>query len=208
MIGIMKNIFNKKGFTLLEVLVAMGIFLLLIVGVTSILMYSFRARDVIWEQLSTQNEGRKVLQDFTNELRSATASSVGAYAIEAVSTSSIIFYSNIDSDSLRERVRYFLSGTTLRKGVIKPTGTPMLYSVGNETVVDVAQDVNNCATSTFTYYGSDYNGVTVTSTLSSPINTTLIRAVGLYLRLEEKPNLSPTPFIAQGKVDLRNLKSN
>ena len=84
----------------------------------------------------------------------------------------------------------------------------MLYSVGNETVVDVAQDVNNGATSTFTYYGSDYNGVTVTSTLSSPINTTLIRAVGLYLRLEEKPNLSPTPFIAQGKVDLRNLKSN
>ncbi len=202
------KVFSNHGFTLIEILVAVGIFLLLILGIGSILIYSFRSRDVIWEQLSTQNEGRKVLQDFTNELRSATASSIGAYAIESASTSSIVFYSNIDTDSLRERVRYFLSGTVLRRGVIKPTGTPMTYSAANETIVDVVHDISNGTTPLFTYYDTNYNGATNTSTLSLPINVTLVRAVGMYLRMDEKPNLSPTPLIVQGKVELRNLKSN
>lgn len=204
----MFDVSNRKGFTLLEVLVAIGIFLMVILSVASILTYTIRSKDIVWEQLSTQDEGRKVLQDFTNELRTATASSVGAYAIETANTSSIVFYSNIDTDSLRERVRYFLSGSTLRRGVIKPTGTPMIYSSANETIVEVVHDVNNMGAPVFTYYGTNYNGVTNTSSLSVPVNTTLVRVVGLYLRLEEKPNLSPSPFIVQGKVELRNLKSN
>jgi len=200
---------NKKGFTLIEVLAAIGVMLLIIVGISAVLIYSFRSRNVVWEQLSTQNEGRKIVQDFVNELRTATYSSIGAYPIEAISTSSIIFYSNIDADTLRERVRYYLSGKILKKGVIKPTGNPMVYSSGNEIITEVAHDVSNTSSlPIFTYYGDAYNGVTNTSTLSAPINTTLIRSVGITLRLEENPNLSPAPLLVQSKVDIRNLKTN
>ena len=83
-------------------------FVLVIGGVTALLIYAFRNNKIIWEQLSTQSEGRKAAQDFTNELRSATPSSIGAYPLAQALPQEIIFYTNLDSDSLRERVRYFL----------------------------------------------------------------------------------------------------
>jgi len=89
---------NQKGISLIEILVAIGIFLLLVTGTTTLLTYSIKANKIIWEQLSTQNEGRKVVQDFVNEMRSATYSSLGAYPIEQASSSQIIFFSNIDTD--------------------------------------------------------------------------------------------------------------
>ena len=137
----------------MEILVAIGIFLLLIVGVTAIFSYSLKSNKIIWEQLSTQNEGRKVIQDFINELRSANYSSIGAYPLSTANTQEIIFYSNIDSDTYRERVRYFLSGAILKKGVIKPTGVPLSYNPVNEVITDMVRDVANTSTQLFYYYG-------------------------------------------------------
>ena len=199
---------DNSGFTLLEVLVAMGIFLLMIFGVSGIWSYASRSKNVIWEQLSAQNEGRKTVQDFTNELRTATQSSIGSFAIESPTTSSLIFYSNIDSDSWRERVRYFLAGSILKKGVTKPSGNPLSYSSSNEVVVEVAHGVTNGNEPIFTYYGENYNGATSTSTLSYPINVTTIRLVGIKLRLERYPDLSPAPVWVESKVEIRNLKAN
>ncbi len=199
---------NNNAFSLIEVIVAMGIFILVIGSMTAILSYSFKSRNIVWEQLSTQNEGRKVVHDFTNELRTATQSTIGAYAIETAATSSIIFYSNIDSDSWRERVRYFLSGAIFKKGVLKPSGNPLTYDSANEMITEAAHDIASGSSSIFYYYGENYNGVTNTSTLSYPIDVTAIRVVGIKLRLEEDPNLSPAPFMVEGKVEVRNLKTN
>jgi len=199
---------HNSGFTLLEVLVAMGIFLLMILGVSSIWSYASRSKNVIWEQLSAQNEGRKTAQDFTNQLRTATQSSIGSFSIESPATSSLIFYSNIDSDSWRERVRYFLVGSILKKGVIKPSGNPLVYNSSNETVTEVAHGVTNGSEPIFTYYGENYNGTTITYTLSYPINVTSIRLIGIKLRLEKYPDLSPAPVWVESKVEIRNLKAN
>ena len=109
-----------SAFTLVELLVSIGIFLLLGAAITGFVAYAWHGRLVVWEALSTQNEGRRVVRDFTNELRSATQSSVGGYALEKAASQEIIFYSNIDTDSWRERVRYFLSSTsTLKKVFIR-----------------------------------------------------------------------------------------
>ena len=199
---------SQKGFTLLEVLVAMGIFVLIISSVVEILSFSFKSKNIIWEQLSTQNEGRKTVNDFINELRTAAQSSIGAYSIAAANTSTVTFYSNIDTDSWRERVRYFLSGTTLKKGVLKPSGSPLAYNAANEVVTDIVHDIANRTSSVFYYYGENYNGVTNTSTLSYPIDLTKIRVVGIKLRMEENPNLSPAPLMVEGKTEVRNLKTN
>lgn len=192
----------------MEVLVATGIFILIVAGAVEIMIYSFHSRDIIWEQLSTQNESRRALQDFTNELRTAAASSIGAYAIESSATSSFVFYANIDADSWRERVRYFLSNGVLRKGVTKPSGSPLSYPSGNEVVVDLVRDVANTSTPLFTYYGQNYNGTTATSALPYPVNVTDIRVVGVSLYVEENPRLAPAPLLMETKVSARNLKSN
>lgn len=198
---------NKQGITLLEVLVAMSIFALIVTGAVGIFTYSWKANKIIWEQLSTQNEGRKVVQDFVNELRSATYSSIGAYPLATVSSTEIVFYSNIDTDSLRERVRYFLVANTLKKGVIKPGGTPLVYNTSTESISDVVHDVYNTTTPIFYYYNQNY-GYTSSTPLSQPVSITAVRMVGMTLDLEEDPTVSPAPFHIETKVEIRNLKSN
>ncbi len=192
---------------MVEVLVAIGIFLLLITGIVELLLWGLHGRDVVWEQLSTQNDGRKIVQDFVNELRRANASSIGSYPLEVANTSTIVFYSNIDSDSWRERVRYFLSGKLLKKGITKPTGNPLTYNPANEVITTAVNDVANATTSVFYYYDQNYSSVSGTP-MSAPINVTLVRMVGIKLMLEEKPNVAPVPFNIESKVEIRNLKSN
>ena len=197
---------NNKGITLVEVLVAIGIFTLIIGGITAMLLFSWKSNKIVWEQLKTQNEGRKVIQDFTNELRIAAASSIGSYVIESASSSQIIFYSDVDHDSLRDRIRYFFVTSTLKRGVVKPAGNPPAYNSSTEAVTDVAHDVVNASNTIFTYYDSSFVGSG--SPLSSPIDVTKIRVVGISLELEEDPQASPVPFYIESKVVIRNLKDN
>ena len=196
-----------RGFTLLELMITMSVFLLIIGGLTAIFIFGFRSRAIVMEQLLTQTEGRRVVQDLLNELRSASQSSIGAYALEKATNSELIFYSNIDSDSYRERVRYFMDGTNFKKGVIKPAGNPLVYSSSTESVVIIAHDVANpTSTPVFKYYDQDYSGTQ--EPLTVPVSITAVRMVGVHLVLEENPNLSPTPFVVDAKAAIRNFKSN
>lgn len=197
---------DNRGFTLVEVLVAIGIFSFLAVAVVSLFLTSYKYNAIVWEQLKTQNEGRKTTQDFVNELRAASQSSIGAYPIEAAATTSITFYSNIDADTLRERIRYYMSGRTLKRGVIKPTGNPLTYASSSEVITDVARDVANTSTAIFYYYDSNYSGAE--APLSSPIDIARIRVVKITLQLDQDPYLTPAPFFIESKGLLRNLKDN
>ncbi len=196
---------NNRGISLLEMIIAISIFSFVIMGISALYLTSRKYQDIIWEQLKTQNEGRKVVQDFVNELRVALPSSIGAYSIASASSTQIVFYTNLDSDTLMERVRYFFVTSTLKKGVIKPTGNPLVYNSANEKIVDVAHDTET-STSKFTYYGSNFTGTE--APLSSPIDVTKIRVVGIALTMEENPNASPVPFSIESKVMVRNLKDN
>lgn len=198
---------DRRGISVVEILVAIAIFLLVSAAVMEIFLWGFRGRDVVWEQLTTQSEGRQVVQDFVNQLRRAGQSAVGAYALEAVGDQEIIFYSNLDSDVYRERVRYFLDGNILKIGVVKPTGTPLSYNLANEVVTPLAHDVANTSTSLFYYYDASYTGATGTP-LTAPIDPTAVRVVGVKLMLEEKPNVAPAPFEIETKASIRNLKTN
>lgn len=197
---------ERNGFTLVEVLVALGIFILIVAATVEIFIFGWRSNSTIWEQLSAQNEGRKAVQDFTNQLRTASASSIGAYTVESAANQQIIFYSDIDHDSLRERVRYFLSGTTFKRGVIKPSGNPLIYNPASETITDVARSVANGANPIFYYYDKNYSGAG--APLSMPVNVTAIRVVEIYLKLDRNPQITPAPLFVESKVMIRNLKDN
>ncbi len=197
---------NNHGFTLIEVLVSISIFALIVGATVEIYLFARNANDIVWEQLKTQNEGRKVIQDFTNELRTATASSIGAYSIESAAGNHITFYSDFYKDTFRERIRYFMSSTTLRRGIIKPTGNPLTYNSANEVFTDIAHDVANASNTIFTYYDNNFTGTS--APLANPVDVTKIRMVGITLELEENPRASPAPFYISSKVMIRNLKDN
>lgn len=199
---------NNKGFTLIELLLSLGIFALFIVGIGDLITKGLQYRAVILEQLYTQNEGRKIVQDFVNELRVANYSSIGAYPLEKVDAQEIIFYSNIDSDSWRERVHYYLSGTTLKKGVTKPSGTPLKYVTSTEQITDIVHDVASGTSTIFYYYGDNYNGNATSTALSQPVTASNVRLVRMKLLLEANPNMAPKPLEVEALGGIRNLVSN
>lgn len=199
---------RPRGFTLLEMIVAIGIFALIIGSASWIIMHGFRYNRVIWEQLTTQNEGRRVLQQIVNQVRRAEQSSTGAYAVESAGNYEFIFFANVDGDSYRERVRFWLDNKTLKKGVIKPSGTPLQYLPGNETTAELAHNVVNISQSQplFTYFDENYTGSE--SPLSSPVDITKVRIVKVKLGLEKDPSETPAPLWMESMAQVRNLKQN
>lgn len=198
---------ENAGFSLLEVIIAMGIFVLLIGSITAIFSTAFRSKDIVFEQLANQGAARKAAQDFVNELRSAAYSSIGGFPLAVASSTEIIFYSNIDKDSLVERVHYWLSGTTFKKGVIKPSGTPLGYPVNTEASSTAASYVNNGGNPVFYYYDETYTGASSTP-LSFPVDLTKVRLVGISINIDKDPAKSPAAFAIQAQAEMRNLKSN
>lgn len=198
---------TNKGFTLVEIVVVLGITALLMGAITEVFLVSSRSRSIIFNQLSAQGDARRAVDGFVNQVRQATYSAVGAYPIELADAQQFIFFTNADVDGARERVRYFLSGTTLKKGVIDPVGNPSTYPAANEVVVDVATSITNGAQPLFYYYDQNYTG-TATTSLAVPADVSKVRIVGLKLIIDKDPASSPVPFIIESKAAIRNLKSN
>ncbi len=190
---------------MIEILVAIGIFAFLVGAVTALFLSSFRSKDIIFEQLLTQNQGRKVVQDFINEIRSAAYSAVGAYPLVEASSTEIIFYTNQGKSAVR-RVRYFLSNKTLYRGIIEPIGNPPSYPANSEVTSTVAESINNGASTLFNYYDQNYSGSQ--NPMIAPVDITAVRIVEIKFQLERNPNLSPTALNMQAQAEIRNLKSN
>ena len=198
--------YSKKGFTLVEILVAVSIATVIFVAVfnfgTSIFSFNSSAQ----QNLSAQSDARRVLKSMVKEFRSASPSSLGSYPITLASTTTLTFFVNIDSDIYKEQIRYFIQGNELKRGMIKPSGSPLSYNPVNEQVSTLIRDINNGATPIFDYFDSSYTG---TSTpLTQPVQITKIRLIRVTVKIEKDPNKPLGPIIIESQVFLRNLKDN
>ena len=197
---------KKLGFTLLEMLVSIAIFSLLVLGGSIILVKGIRYNNIIWDQLESQSDIRRVLFDVANTIRKAEQSSNGAFAIESADDYELVFYANVDSDSSREKVRYFLENNSLKKGVTKIDDN-FAYS-GLEDVDVLANYVVNFSDglSLFYYYDENFSGVE--DPLSIPIDVTKIKLIKIDLKIEKNPDSSPVPLTVSTFAQIRNLKEN
>jgi prepilin-type N-terminal cleavage/methylation domain-containing protein len=195
-----------KAFTLIETLVAMSIGVILMIAVGTFARDIFYTNSIQSGLFSTAQDARTIVTTMVKELRSASPGSDGSYPIVTAGTSTIIFFSDINGDGTKERVRYFLATTTLKKGVIEPTGSPLGYT-GNEVITTLAYNVRNTAsTSIFSYYDGTYTGSS--SPLTQPVSVTAVRLVQISLILDSDPNRSPAPRTYTSSATLRNLKDN
>jgi hypothetical protein len=194
---------SKNGFTVIEILFGVAIFIVISMALTLFSKNVWVYNSFVSAGLVNADNGRQILKAMVSEIRTASVADTGAYAISQATASSFVFYSNIDDDVLKERVRYFLNGTTLQKGITKPNGSPLTYNSANEKISTLAYYITNVA---FDYYNKNYDGTT--APLSFPINIADVRLIKITITMDQDPNRPPAPMTFSTQVSIRNLKDN
>lgn len=197
----------NRGFSVVEMVVVIGIFGIIVVAISSF------QRDVIMnnkyssDSLTSAQDARNIVRVMIKDLKTASPANDGSFAIVQAATNTLTFYSDSDGDGLKEKIRYFIATTTLKRGSIKPTGTPYTYNSANEIMSYLAYNVKNSTSSPlFEYYDGSYTG---TSTpLTQPVTVTSIHLVKINLMIDADPNRSPAIRTYTSQVNLRNLKDN
>lgn len=187
----------------MEVLISIAIFAGIAFIIGTFMKSIFDYQLLFTQQLTAEQEMQNMFAMMIPEVRSMVPSALGSYAIGQVSTSSLTFYGDIDTDGIADQVRYFLSGTTLKKGIIKPTGNPLAYSGANEVVNDVAHNVVVGAP-IFSYYDMNFTGSEPAMTY--PINISNIRLIRVSVTLKD-PNKT-APLSGSSDIVPRNLRTN
>lgn len=199
-----------KGFTMLETLVAISVFTLASIIVFIFVRQGYQVQRFSFEGERAVSSSQRGIETMIKELREVVPSSVGAYPIEKADYDEIIFFADFDRDNAVERVRYYIEGTKLKKGVIEPTTNPISYPTSNEITTVIAEGVRNGELNmhTFKYFNGNWPGDDVNNPIASPANPTLVKHVAIQLRIDIIPYQSPTQIDIRSEVNLRNLKEN
>ena len=194
---------SSAGFTFIEVMVSSAILALVVLGITLFSQDIFRFGSFFSDSLKTQQEIQQTFQSLVTEIRSMGPSSIGSYSIAEATTSTLVFYSDIDRDGLFERIRYFLDGSALKRGVVKPTGNPFVYNLSGEAVSEAIHGVVATSSGIFSYYGAGYTGNE--PAMSFPVAISDIRLIKAEVSAKGNAK-SPTEkfFILATPRNLRN----
>lgn len=194
-----------RGLSLIEITIGMGIMSVLMIGAITFAARLTEFPETTVAAIEQEQSTRTALEQMVDTLRRMTPSETGTYPIESATDSSIAFYVNIDSDNARERVRYFIDGTELKRGMIEPADNPAVYDINQETRATIARDVR-IPSPLFTYYDGTYAGVE--QPLLPPIPTQNIRYIGIAVTINENPAKPPAAFTLHSGVTPRALKDN
>lgn len=195
---------THKGFTVLELTVVVGVSIILVLGILAFQAGIFSNQEFIRDSLSVSQDLRSTLKVMGEDIRPAAQANTGSYVIGTADEDELLFYSDVDRDGLYERIRYFfdVDGTTLKKGVVIPTGAPLAYNPGNETEETLATNIST--TSIFMYYDNTFTGTS--SALTSPFDIADIRMIEVRLTGDVDPNRPPGPITDESKFFIRSLK--
>lgn len=198
---------KEKGFTLIEVMVSILIFTLLGLGIIELVSSMVSTGNKTTTFATSSDQARKLSFQIMNELRNAVTASTGAYALNQAGDQELIFFSNVDGGTDIERVRYYLSSGKVYRGVVKASGSPLTYNLGNETTAVVQNDVANGGIPLFYYYADTYDGSG--NYLAQPVNITQVKFIELNLQVYNKGGIANTNFytITAGS-SIRSLKTN
>lgn len=187
--------------TFIEALVWISVFLAAMWAIVGSILSFYRANTYTLEQAQAVSDARRSIELVVRVLREANYSSEGAYPIIAMSPSSLSFYADIDGDALIERVRYFITGAELQRGVIDPSGDPPAYTAPEvvNTITYFIRNVEQNVT-TFRYY--DVTGAEIVDMA----DITDVRFVRIDTVINVSPTKLPNELLLRSSATLRNLR--
>lgn len=196
---------RNNGLTLVEVIVSIAIMTMVGIVVSKFQADTFSFNRKFTNSLTTVDRAQRLLRPMTAEIRSASPSGLGAFPIATGEAHTFAFYSDIDSDGLKELVQYYVVGTTMYKDVTKQTGTtPPRYDAANKITTPFIEGVQNLidATPTFQYFSKDYIGGSDGEIVPSDNRMDDIRLVRIVIHLQS----DNVPVTISSDVSIRNLK--
>jgi len=195
----------QKGMTLVEMLIAIGIYTVLMLAITNSITTFYQYNAYALEQSNEVDNARRGVTQWNRDVKEMTTAEDGTWPMAISGEHRLGYYSDTDRDDSVEYVEYILASTTLRKFTYNPTGSPATYDLttpDSEEILSEYVQNRNQATSTFFYY--DNNGVQLAST--SPIIN--IRYIQMQVIVNIDPDRNPGEFMLRSSLAPRNLKDN
>lgn len=192
---------RQGGYTLLEMLVVIAIILLIIPVLYASIDALYDAHATSLATSFAEINAAKTVDAIVRDIRAAVSGEDGSLPIVSFGTSSIVFFCDTDMDGRVEYVRYYLSGTTLQKGIVEPTSTSS-YPLGTETVSVLATQIVNGETGTplFRYYSATSTEITAVAQILS------IRRVESTVMARARFRLRARDVAVTSSASIRNLK--
>jgi len=191
-----------SGFTLVETIVVVALTALILITLSSLIIYFYKTNAYALEQSTAVGQARRGVEDAMWYLREMSYGSDGSYPIASVATSSIVFYANTNADSFIERVTYALLNGTFYRTVAAPSGNPLTYTGASIATSTIATSVVNLAsTPVFRYF--DNTG----AELALPVNISKISSIKTTVIIDMNVNRAPVSFTLSGGATLRNLRN-
>src|SRR3989338_9094693 len=191
-----------RGFTLIETLVAISIFVLALLAIVALTLAAYRAQGFGFQQAQTIEEAKRGLKIMIGEIREAQLGEDGAYIIEKAEGNEFVFYANVDEDEQIERVSYFLQDSVLAKGVTNPTGQPAIYNTQQDQVVSTVSAYIVNGPTIFRYFDG------TNQELASPANLQETKLMRVAITINADPAQGPGGLTLESDVQIRNLKTN
>lgn len=199
----MRRLRNKmqSGYTLIEIMMAtviLGLVLMISFGFWNYVSESY---SFAWGKSRSMTDVYRVTSKIVRELREVGYGEEGSHPLQVTNDQELSFFADEDEDGQTERVRYWLEGQRLMRGVVEPeTG----YDTGLEVAKAVIEGVENGSEPLFYYYNSDWPADQVNNPLISDRQlATRMITVKLWLRSEDDQTASASAI--SSSVLLRRL---
>lgn len=201
----MKNKQQTIGFTLIEMIVVIGLISVIITGIGIFATQGSNLWRTAREQSVAQEETNAAFRRLANEIREMIIADNGSYPLEITEDATIVFFANVDNDAKREKIKYELVNGALYRSVVKSDNAqPPQYPAFN--LADrqkVAEHLVGTAP-LFQYYNRSYNGQT--APLTRPFEAKDVTLIKIHTVIDANPAKPPDPVETETNVSLRNLK--
>lgn len=194
-----------SGMTLMETMIAIGIYVVLMLAVFSSISSLYRYNSYSIEQSGEVDNARRGMTQWNRDAKEMTTAEDGTWPIAVIEPHRLGYYSDTDRDDSVEYVEYVLATTTITKFTYNSSGLPASYDLtspdSEEILSEYVQNIEQ-ATSTFFYFDNDNNQLSSTSPIID------VRYIQAQIIVNIDPKRNPGEFMLRSSLAPRNLKDN
>lgn len=202
-----KKVWKKAGVSFIEMIIAIAIFSIGIVGFTFLFSSVWKNNAYTYELGKASMGASQGMTKMVSYFRKARQGDDGAYPILSASDNELILFSDYDKDEITERLHFYRSDNQLLMGYREPsTGLPKTYAVGDQETVVIADNiVNEANVPLFYYYNKDYPGDITNNPVATPANVWDIRLIKVLIKVNIEKGSATDVRELRSFVELRNL---